>query len=155
MTPGVAPDRIISGVVWYDRNRNGLRDADERGIAGVVLRVLVEGSAPLTAVTAGDGSYRIAGLVPGTYVLSARTVDVPTNGAKDRTVTLTAGTIDAQQDYGYAKAKVLGITSEREAEGVEAPLAFTGAQSLLLLASALILLGAGGLLVDRRQTRKR
>lgn len=142
-------------MVWYDRNRNGLRDADERGIAGVVLRVSAEGSAPLTAVTASDGSYRIAGLVPGTYVLSARTVDVPTNGAKDRTVTLTAGTIDPQQDYGYANAKVLGITSEREAEGVEAPLALTGAQSLLLLAAALILVGAGGLLVDRRQSRNR
>ncbi len=150
-------DHTVAGLVWYDRNRNGVRETTERGIAGVEIRVSGNESGPWTSVTAADGTYRITNLPLGTYTVSARTVDVPTNGDNDRPVAIIAGQNDPVQDFGYANAKVLGITSERDPQAAAdlADLALTGTQSTVLVAAALMLLGAGGLLTARRKTRKR
>lgn len=49
----------ISGFVYWDRNDNGVRDADEAGVPGIRVR---QGSGAVFTTTAADGSYRLAGL---------------------------------------------------------------------------------------------
>lgn len=62
----------ISGVVYIDTNRNGIRDVGEAPRSNV--RLVLEGSRPggITVATretrsAADGTYNFPGLLPGTY----------------------------------------------------------------------------------------
>src|SRR5262249_43561375 len=56
----------VSGFAYVDVNRNGVKDAGEAGIGGVVI------SGPGgTTTTAADGSYSFSGLDAGTYSVSA------------------------------------------------------------------------------------
>jgi uncharacterized protein (DUF2141 family) len=57
----------VSGVVFDDLNVNGVRDAGERGLAGVVV-ALVNGTT-VTATTVSDGSYVFSDVPPGSYVV--------------------------------------------------------------------------------------
>ena len=60
------------GKAWQDDNFNGLWDADEQGLGGLVL-TLVHRSMGVerTTVTAADGSYSFPTLQPGEYELTA------------------------------------------------------------------------------------
>jgi large repetitive protein len=64
----------ISGRVWFDANGNGTIDGSETGIPGQTIDLTGTDifSAPVSrsAVTAADGSYTFANLVPGTYTLT-------------------------------------------------------------------------------------
>ena len=63
--------------VWEDTNADGVQNSGEPGIAGVVVNlldaagqpVLGSGGQALTTLTAADGSYAFANLVPGTYAV--------------------------------------------------------------------------------------
>uniref|UniRef100_UPI0034626C2D SdrD B-like domain-containing protein n=1 Tax=Teichococcus vastitatis TaxID=2307076 RepID=UPI0034626C2D len=47
---------------------NGVRDAGESGLGGITVRLLdATGAISATTVTASDGTYGFAGVVPGTY----------------------------------------------------------------------------------------
>lgn len=60
----------ISGFVFEDLNLNRRRDRGEQPIAGVTVELRdASGRLLQTTLTGGDGSYRFAGLVPGTYSL--------------------------------------------------------------------------------------
>jgi len=65
----------ISGVVYIDTNRNGIRDAGEIGRSGV--RLDLTGTRPggitvttRTVLSGSDGSYSFTDLLPGTYAVS-------------------------------------------------------------------------------------
>lgn len=59
----------ISGIVWEDRNFDGVRQPDEPGMGGISL--LLEGpSTQLQTFVAADGSYSFDGLAPGQYVMT-------------------------------------------------------------------------------------
>jgi len=68
----------ISGVVWDDHNENGIREADEPGIAGVEI-LLTRGAQEIgpnlppeqlwRAVTGPDGRYGFRGLEAGFYTV--------------------------------------------------------------------------------------
>jgi uncharacterized repeat protein (TIGR01451 family) len=70
--PGTLGDRV-----WSDVDGDGVQDAGEPGIGGVLLNlldglgnpVLDAGSNPITATTAADGSYLFSGLEPGDYLV--------------------------------------------------------------------------------------
>jgi uncharacterized repeat protein (TIGR01451 family) len=71
-TAGNVRPAPISGVVFIDTNRNGIRDAGEVGRAGV--RIDLTGTRPGSitvasrfVLSAADGSYVFPGLLPGTY----------------------------------------------------------------------------------------
>ena len=57
----------VAGNVYYDRNNNGVFDADESGIGGVT--VALTGPVSRSTLTAPDGSYSFNDLPPGTYSL--------------------------------------------------------------------------------------
>lgn len=77
----IPADRTIalSGRVWADANRDGVRGADE-GLSEILVR-LAEGSGPAveTAVTGGDGAYQFADLAPGSWRIAVDAETLPTD----------------------------------------------------------------------------
>jgi len=77
MTIDLLNQASITGVVFVDVNQNGLYDANEPGIDGVVIELLDEFGAavlddlgnPITATTTGGGFYLFEDLDIGTYQL--------------------------------------------------------------------------------------
>ncbi|MBM4089848.1 MAG: hypothetical protein FJ276_10570, partial [Planctomycetes bacterium] len=63
----------ISGMVWFDSNNNGVRDAGESGVPGVLVRLTgvdLRGPAvDITVMTDDSGAYRFARLPGGTYTI--------------------------------------------------------------------------------------
>jgi hypothetical protein len=86
----------FGGVVWFDNNRDGIRETGEAGVAGVTVQVrkCSDNSLVTSAVTASDGSFTFYDTVvpqPGTYhvdftnlpggfVFSPQIYPPPTNG---------------------------------------------------------------------------
>jgi len=114
---------IIAGLgnyVWHDVNINGLQDAGEPGVAGVLVTLYdASGTVVLSSnVTDGNGAYSFTHLVAGTYVVgfsnlpsgSTRTQNVgvindPLNsdmnlGGKTEAITLSAGEFNPNIDAG-------------------------------------------------------
>ena len=65
----------ISGIVYHDRNHNGLIDPNEPFIGGAIITLTgqdVKGNAiaPQTTLTLADGSYTFTGIAAGTYTLT-------------------------------------------------------------------------------------
>jgi len=98
----VAPLVALSGVLWVDADRDGIRDAGEAPLAGVLITLykadgvtpatLADGVTPATATTAADGSYFIDGLEPGDY----RALFTLPEGYRFTTPTVgTDGTVDS------------------------------------------------------------
>ena len=89
----------IGGTVWFDRDGNGQREADEPLIFGAALRLQRDGQHEALGPTDADGTYRRAMLAPGAYTLQALVLDfqsgVPGGRAllasAPRTVALTGG----------------------------------------------------------------
>lgn len=71
----------LGNLVWHDANNDGLKDAGESGIDGVIVELLdgsgnsidsdavAAGMQPTTSTTAGGGLYSFSGVPPGTYRL--------------------------------------------------------------------------------------
>lgn len=76
--PGYLPDQpfaqvspIIGNFIWHDRNQNGLQDAGERGVSGVLVNLYDAGGKNLLDFTLSDtNGYYGFNAIPGqTYVL--------------------------------------------------------------------------------------
>src|SRR5262249_38657014 len=61
------PPAGISGFVYVDANKNGIKDANEQGIAGATVTVSRNDGFSQSTTTAADGSYLFVGLLPGNY----------------------------------------------------------------------------------------
>src|SRR5882724_8737758 len=61
---------VISGVVFYDKNHNGLQDSSETGIPG--WKIVLEGSKSGTVFTDANGKYQFQGLDSGSYFVVER-----------------------------------------------------------------------------------
>lgn len=70
---GDTPGSIV-GAVYFDHNRNGVRDVDEPGIAGVTITLtgtdLAGAPVSRTTTTAADGSYRFDNIHAGVYAIA-------------------------------------------------------------------------------------
>jgi hypothetical protein len=120
----------ISGQKFEDMNGNGEKDAGEPGVQGFAIYADANGDGDGAdagegqAVTAADGTYRLAGLTAGTaYELrevaqAGWTCAVPSPCRFDET--LTASQIAAGRDFGaHRAANVSGVAYEdSDADGV-------------------------------------
>jgi len=109
------PVGSIGDLVWFDTNRDGVRQASEAGIEGVEV-VLTDGDGNQTSTLTGpNGTYLFSGLPAGDYTVSISKVtgNLPdgvvqtfdnTAPATDHTSTLTLGLGEdnRDQDFGYA-----------------------------------------------------
>ena len=65
----------IGDQVWYDADGSDTLNGDERGIAGVTVRLFLGGVERASTTTDANGSYRFDNLLPGDYTI---TFDIPT-----------------------------------------------------------------------------
>ena len=136
----------VIGSVWKDRNGNGVREGNERGVAKAIVVLTASDGSTRRTTTAEDGSYRFDGVPPGVYQVEILATTTPTNGPRSRSVVIAANQVS--QDFGFSNSGVEGITAQND-DG----LAFTGSSSLLLLALALTLLGLGAHVALPRRRR--
>ena len=106
----IASNSVIAGRVWLDTSNDGVIDAAEAGIAGVVIELTgtdIAGN-PVSRSTSTDasGNYRFEGLAPGSYVLREPTQ--PAGTLNGRTVAGKAG--EAVTAPGIAPSAITAIT---------------------------------------------
>ncbi|RLC14201.1 MAG: hypothetical protein DRI57_14825, partial [Deltaproteobacteria bacterium] len=67
---GITPAHL-GDFVWYDADQDGIQDADERGVPGILVNLFnAPGTKQIgTAVTNGDGIYEFTGLTPGSFMV--------------------------------------------------------------------------------------
>ncbi len=74
--PPPAQTGTVSGVLYLDQGKDGVRDAGETGVAGKLVYADVNGDGQFTAgeptaTTAADGSYTLSGVKAGTVSVAA------------------------------------------------------------------------------------
>ena len=91
---GIRGDLTISGVKYYDINGNGAQDADEPGIPGGDVSLLLDGAVVANTTTDDSGMYSFKNILPGTYTIND---PVPSGlvltTSSSVVVTVTSGTV--------------------------------------------------------------
>jgi hypothetical protein len=120
LAPGVCDETVDAGFfkcasigdyVWEDFNSNGIQDASEFGLEGVV--VLLNGttgsgaSVSMNDTTDVDGHYLFACLAPGTYTITFGTLPGYTFTTQDAPGSNDANDSDANPTTGQTVAEVL------------------------------------------------
>ena len=151
VTVRAGPVTSISGYVFLDANGNGVLDAGEGFIPGIVVSLLLDGTVVATTTSDNTGYYEFTDLEPGTYTVS---IDVPLeyDPTTPTTVDVSATSeTPGRADFGLALAPVLPYTPETPA------LPFTGPNGTWYasLLAALMSLLTGFMLIIRslRKTR--
>ncbi|MBX9627637.1 MAG: carboxypeptidase regulatory-like domain-containing protein [Gemmataceae bacterium] len=101
----------VTGTAFHDRNGNGVRDANERPLAGLTVRLEGEEGAVGEATTGADGTFMIDGFAePGSYrvVLAARPGWTVTSGA-DAEVGVTRGGEFGGYAFGTRNSEVFAV----------------------------------------------
>lgn len=60
----------ISGFIWNDLNKDGIKDPGEVGVSGVLLQLKENGNVVEAAITSNDGLYSFKNLNEGVYEIS-------------------------------------------------------------------------------------
>lgn len=77
MDIGMILPGVVEGMVFADRNDNGLRDAEENGLAGTVVRLMSEEGEMFSATIGESGTFRFDAVMPGRYYVR---YELPENG---------------------------------------------------------------------------
>lgn len=87
---GVVLPARISGSAWLDENNNGIREEDEKALAGaqVIVRDELDGSVFTELTTEEDGSFRAEGMIPGSFAVEYE-MDSQTESAQEGDSTFT------------------------------------------------------------------
>jgi hypothetical protein len=70
---GLRGTAALGNYVWEDRNKNGVQDAGEPGLAGVTVTLTRPDNTTQTTTTDANGAYSFVNLIPGTYSVSFAT----------------------------------------------------------------------------------
>jgi protocatechuate 3,4-dioxygenase beta subunit len=75
---GPKPTGGLGNYVWYDDNNNGIQDATEKGVPGVIATLKdAAGNTIASAVTDGSGFYNFPNLTPGTNAYNVTFSNLP------------------------------------------------------------------------------
>ena len=71
-TPSPTPSTgIVQGFVWSDEDQDGVRDPDEPGVPGIVIRLTpIDGGDGWETTTDENGAYQFTDVPPGDYEIS-------------------------------------------------------------------------------------
>ncbi|MEY2849546.1 MAG: hypothetical protein RI885_2213 [Actinomycetota bacterium] len=130
----------ISGVIYDDRDGDGVRDPGERGVGGVVVVVTWQGpSGPVVirVTTAPDGSWSLGSLPPGLYGVAVDLSTVPSGFRASNPVATTVQLAPGGTAFvaNGITTRALAITGVEIAVAVQMAAAFLGAGMLALLVS--------------------
>ncbi|MBM0106000.1 carboxypeptidase regulatory-like domain-containing protein [Steroidobacter sp. S1-65] len=151
----------ISGVVYRDANRNGVKEASEPGIANVTIRLRDAGDTVIaTTTTAANGTYSFAPQPGGSYTVEqdqpAGFSSGPENVSNSVALALVAGT-PGVVDFGESTGSLSGVVfidvdedGVQDAEDVGVPgvtLTLTGTDALGSAVNRNVVTNASGLYV--------
>ncbi len=162
---GFTPVGSIAGTVWQDIDRDGTQDPAEPGVPGVTVELVDETNAVVATTTTGpDGGYVFTDLPPGTYRVRIPTLPSGTTmtpqglgdgatGSDFVVATRMTGNIVLEAGRNIIDIDAGLLPPAVTAAATPGPLAFTGGSmgALILVASGLILTGAGLMLARRRR----
>jgi uncharacterized repeat protein (TIGR01451 family) len=144
----IVGDAMLHGVVYDDRNANGVRDTGEKGRAGITITIAWTGPAgapvSFSVVTDANGNWSFDKLPPGAYVSEIDGTTVPAGYRVD-----TEHVVSRTIFVGGSGFVLHGITN--------ATLALTGydPRTNLVLALLALLSGLGTVLLARRMRPRR
>ncbi len=114
---GYKPLGVMGDFVWRDLNGNGVQDAGEPGIGGVVITLTLQGGGTLTTTTDSDGYYAFGNVPDGAHTVSINTGTLPANLTQtydpdqpggpcsvcnnQGSATISGGNADLTMDFGY------------------------------------------------------
>jgi LPXTG-motif cell wall-anchored protein len=162
----VAPANRLGDFVWSDTNGNGIQDPGEPGIAGVT--VTLKGTSYTTTTDASgkylfdnlpDGAYTVCFAITGKYQVTKQNA-ANHNGTDSAATPATACTPSTTLGAGHRQDLTMDCGVVPQASPVvpgpppPAALAYTGTDSLGLVALAGLLLVAGGGLVLLTRRRR-
>jgi hypothetical protein len=78
------PVCVVTGSVFVDANRNGRRDATERGLPSVPVTVVLSNGERREVLSDANGNYRVDSVPTGVVSVSIDTQRAPTNGPATR-----------------------------------------------------------------------
>lgn len=84
MDMGMILPGVVEGIMFADRNDNGLKDADEGGLVGTVVRLMSEEGEHFSATIGEDGTFCFDAVMPGRYYLR---YELPENAVMARKTT--------------------------------------------------------------------
>ena len=148
---GLVAPATIGDRVWNDKDGNGV-DNGEPGVPGVtVILKDANGVEVGRTTTDGNGNYRFAGLVPGTYTVD---IEVPAGfNAATTSMTVTVGEGEEKLDVDFP---LTVIPAPTPATTVAKVLARTGSDASVLggMAAVAALAGIAALAGKRRRDRE-
>lgn len=121
---------IIGDFVWSDDNANGIQDPGEPGINGVTLALMAPGVDGIlgtgddviaqTAFSGPDGHYYFTNVTPGDYLVDVTTAPAgytltsgpQSNPDPTNPITVSAGEVYLDADFGYVKPSLASITDQ-------------------------------------------
>ncbi len=173
---GFTPAAGLGNKVFIDTDRDGIQDAGEPGVPGVIVTVtdVDTGTVVATVTTDTNGGYQVNGLPPGRYTVtftdpqgrSWTSTDAGSDDAVDSDVSTTgttgvivldAGEFDPTIDAGIVIPRSTTPstnTTTTTTTSTTSTLAFTGSNlttGLALGALVMIMIGGGFVLVARRR----
>ncbi len=123
---GYHADSVLGDRVWWDRNADGVQDADEPGLAGVTVRLESAALATaLTTTTDANGDYIFENIPDGDYTIVIesgvgdgfeQTFDA-SGDQTDQTSTSSLVDSDLGQDFGYTGSGSIGDTIWFDTDG--------------------------------------
>ncbi len=103
----------LSGVVYDDRNRNGVKDATDPALSGVTIELRQNGALIATTVTGADGRYSFPDIEAGMYDVVEIQPNGYSSGAENNSntnhFTVVAGTQIPDVNFGELTGSLAGL----------------------------------------------
>lgn len=132
------PEGTVGDTVWYDYNRNGIREPNEPGLGGVTVTLSLAGAdgvcsaddtAVATTMTDPNGRYLFTGVAAGVYCARVDDTTLPdglslVSGTDPHgPINLAEGQAYLTADFGYASDQAIGdrVWSDADGDGVQDP----------------------------------
>ena len=109
----------LGDFVWADADRDGIQDAGETGIAGIVVTLYNSaGTAIATTITDANGKYIFSNVAPGTYTLGFD--NLPEGGSFSPTAQGTNTNLDSNVNPATGRTPNIVLTAGTATTGVDA-----------------------------------
>ena len=115
----------ISGYVYVDANKNGVKDAGETPLANVTIKLYDENGAIINTITTNaSGYYEFSGLIPGNYTVEEIDPDLYRSTTPNYiNITLSSGQHSQNNNFGdILSADICGIVfNDENGDGIKQP----------------------------------